>query len=239
MVAIFRVAIVEDSIEEAAEIKSMLERFGKSSKEEFDTVHYPSAMEFLSQRGVFDLIFMDIKMPGINGMEAAEMLRVFDENVPLVFVTSLARLAAKGYAVNAADFIVKPVSYLDFSRSMARVLRLMRRRAGLRVAIPTSNGLRVVSVSSVIYFDIQRHYLSYHLEGGETLRVRKTMQDAVKDFPSEWFVRISSSCTVNMGHIGLVRKDHLVMTDGTELYFSRPKKSAALATIAQFLGRSI
>lgn len=83
---------------------------------------------FIEQyRPDYDLIFLDIQMPGLNGMEAATALRKKDSSVLLVFVTNMAQYAVRGYDVNAAGFILKPVSYYDFLMRMRKCIGICRR----------------------------------------------------------------------------------------------------------------
>ena len=110
---------------------------------------------------------MDIDLPGINGMEAAQILRGYDEQTPLVFVTNLAQYAIKGYQVDALDFMVKPVAYDDFSLRMDRAMRMVRRTSKGTVAIPTPDGIRVVRLDDVLYVDIVKHDLHYTLPGSQ------------------------------------------------------------------------
>ncbi len=62
-------------------------------------------------RADYDIVFMDIELPGINGMEAAHRLREIDQQVILIFVTNMAQFAVKGYEVDALDYIIKPAQY--------------------------------------------------------------------------------------------------------------------------------
>lgn len=76
---------------------------------------------------------MDILMPLPDGMKAAERLRRVDESVCLIFVTNMAQLAIRGYKVGATDFLVKPVSYFDFSMEMDKIVRARAPRQRLHL----------------------------------------------------------------------------------------------------------
>lgn len=99
-----RIAIVEDETEIAETLKSYLKKFFSSLNTDIFTKHFDNAIKFLDQyRFDFDLVFMDINLPGIDGMRATKELREKDRNVTVIFVTSLAQYAIKGYEVNAFD----------------------------------------------------------------------------------------------------------------------------------------
>jgi len=235
---VYRILIVEDTPAEADALRSHLARFSSERDVPLDVQVIPGAFEFVGAHHQADLIFMDIDMPGVNGIEAAEELRTYDDQVPLVFVTNLAQYAVRGYAVDALDFLVKPVTYEAFVPCMERALRAMRRREVQTVTIPSPDGLRVARQDEVLYVDILRHDLHYHLADGSDLRVRGSIR-AVADELGAGFVKVSASCLANLAQVRLVRQGSVVMADGTELFFSRGCRKAALEEIANYVGRSV
>lgn len=122
----YEVLIIEDSQDEAAALQSLLGHYGESNGVTLNVTTYDRADDFISSGRDFDLIFMDIDLPGIDGMEAAHLLRSYDEVTPLIFVTNLSQYALKGYEVNALDFLVKPVTYYDLSLRMRRAKGLTK-----------------------------------------------------------------------------------------------------------------
>ena len=107
-----RIAIVEDDEKYADLLQEYLKKYGEERSEEFCCVMHKNAVVFLNNyKANYDIVFMDIDLPHMNGMTASQKLREVDKQVVLVFVTNLAQMAIKGYEVNAYDFIVKPVSY--------------------------------------------------------------------------------------------------------------------------------
>lgn len=109
----------------AADLKQFMERFGAQENIHFSALHFPDAAQFLDQyQPFYDIVFMDIRMPGIDGMTAAEQLLHVDPAVPLVFVTSMVQFAVQGYSVDVLDFIVKPVKYPAFQLKMKRIISI-------------------------------------------------------------------------------------------------------------------
>lgn len=235
----YRILIVEDTPAEADRLAAHLACYEHETGEAFLVERLTNAIDFLERRPRADLIFMDIQMPGINGMEAAEILRGYDEETPLVFVTNLAQYAVQGYAVDALDFLVKPVSYDAFRPRMDRALRVMRRKVGATVVLPSPEGERIVAMKDIAYVDMLRHDLYYHLVGeAESLRLRGSMKAAEAELSPHGFLRISSGCLVNMAQVKLVRQGSVVLGDGTELFFSRARKRACLEELANYVGGS-
>jgi len=235
----YRILIVEDSPAEADVLRGHLSRYAAEKGLSFAVTVLPSAIEFVNGNHPADLIFMDIDLPGINGMEAAQMLRGYDEQTPLVFVTNLAQYAIKGYQVDALDFMVKPVAYDDFSLRMDRAMRVVRRSANTTVAIPTPDGVRVVRLADILYVDILKHDLHYHLAGeSEPLRLRGTISQLTKDLADKDFLKISAGCVINMAQVERIRQTSVVMSDGTELFYSRSQRKHALERLTAYVGRS-
>ena len=114
----FTVAIVEDEIDAARRLEVCLARYSQDHPDvRFDVTVFSEPTGFLdAYRPVWDIVFMDIEMPNMDGMSAARRLRVLDEQVILIFVTNMAQFAAKGYEVDALDYVIKPFSYNDFER---------------------------------------------------------------------------------------------------------------------------
>ena len=234
----YQILVVEDDAAEADALKLALERYGEENSVTFSIEWMKSAIELPNNRRSFDLIFMDIGLPGISGMEAAEVLRTYDTSTPVIFVTNLAQYAVRGYQVQALDFIVKPIRYGDFAMSMNRALSYIRRNRGRSISISTHDGVRIIDVNDLMYADVMDHNLAYHLSTGETISTRGVLGKLELELSDGPFVRISNSCLVNMAHVRSVLKDSLRITSGEVLYFSRPKRKAALAIITDYLGGS-
>ena len=234
------IALVEDEPEAADVLASFVARYADEKGLELTVTRFGNAMDFEMTHQHFDLVFMDIQMPGINGMEAAQLMRTYDSETPIIFVTNLAQYAVKGYEVDALDFIVKPVTYFNFRMRMDKAMRRIRRNGSRSIAIGTRDGMRVVALSDIEYVEVSKHDLSYHLVGEEEpFVVYGSLVAFEQEVEGGPFVRISNSCLVNMNRIRAVRGGELVMHGGKVLYFSRSRKREAVATITGFLGGSI
>ena len=234
------IALVEDEPEAADVLAAFIARYADEKGLELTVTRFGNAMDFEMTHQHFDLVFMDIQMPGINGMEAAQLMRTYDSETPIIFVTNLAQYAVKGYEVDALDFIVKPVTYFNFRMRMDKAMRRIRRNGSRSIAIGTRDGMRVVALSDIEYVEVSKHDLSYHLVGEEEpFVVYGSLVAFEQEVEGGPFVRISNSCLVNMNRIRAIRGGELVMHGGKVLYFSRSRKREAVATITGFLGGSI
>lgn len=83
----------------------------------------------MGYKAVYDIILMDIEMKFMDGMMAAEEIRKVDTEVIIIFITNSPQYAIKGYAVDALDYVLKPVSYYAFSQRLGRAVERVARRA--------------------------------------------------------------------------------------------------------------
>ena len=235
-----RIWIVEDDPQAAETLRAHLERYAAERGTSFSVEILPSALEFLEGTRPADVVFMDIGLPGVSGMEAAEVMRQTDELTPLIFVTDLAQYAVRGYQVDALDFMVKPVTYEDFALRMGRAMRVMDRNAGGTVSVATDEGLRVIAEKDVVYVEIFRHDLYWHVTGSaQPLHARGTLTRVAEELGAERFCRVSASHLINMGQLALIRPGSIVMSDGTEIVISRRRRREVLETLTRYVGGSL
>lgn len=231
-----RTLIVEDEQEEAQRLIEFVRRYGDAHNESFQIVWLGSAMEMLADKGHYDLVLLDIDLPGINGMEAAQLMRVYDETTPIIFVTNLAKYAVKGYEVGASGFIVKPVSWGNLSMNLARALRTIRQNVGRSIMVPAEDGVRVVPFSQVVYVKVDGHRLTYHLEDGTVLEARGSLGQLEAELEGAPIIRVAKSCLANMDKIVLVRAQGVQMVTGETLPVSRTRKREVTDKITDYLG---
>ena len=167
-------------------------------------------------------------------MDTAECLRQLDLSVALVFVTNLARYAAKGYAVDAMDFLLKPVSYASFAVTVQRALLRCRYNHQPDLLINIPDGVYRISVSRIKYIEVTNHTLVYHTTEG-TLTSAGNLKDVENRLPAGQFVRCNRCYLVNMAFVRAVRGHRLVL-DMDELQISRPKRAAVLDALNNYLG---
>ena len=233
----YRALILEDDPAAADTLRAHLARFGAEKGVRFQVEVLNSTLELLEGDHPCDIYFLDIGLPGINGMEAAQIIRQADESTPIVFVTDLAQYAVRGYSVDALDFMLKPVRYEDFALRMGRALRVLQRNAGATLSLSTADGLRIVRLADIVYVEILKHDLYWHIVGeAEPIRQRGSLKAAEEELGTQSFCRIAASHIVNMAHVVRLRSGSVTMSDGSELAISRSRKAEATEALTRFAG---
>lgn len=234
-----RIGILEDEQEVADKIKSyVLKYFGERGRE-VETFSYPDAFELIeSYHADLDVLFMDIQMNLMNGMEAAKHIRQSDPHVLIVFVTNLAQYAVEGYEVNAFDFILKPVDYHGFSMKLDRICKeLDHRNPGEFINVKTKEGITRLNVSDIAYVEVRAHDLIYHA-GGESFVARGALKNVAQELEKHYFSLCNSCYLVNLAYVRKVNKTVLLST-GDELFVSQGKRKQFMSELAKYIGGTI
>lgn len=216
-------AIVDDSSLDRDNLVRYIDEYAKSHDVDIEPIALPDATSFLREdSSQFSLVFFDIDMPGISGMEAARLLRSVNPDITIVFVTSMPQYALEGYEVEAADYLVKPISYPTFSLKLTRALARVQERSEQSLVIKAADGMVILPVHDVLYIESHGHYLMYHT-AYETYRTRETMTACEKKLESSGFARCNSYYLVNLKQVKAISGSSVkVGTD--ELAMSRSRR---------------
>lgn len=234
-----QVAIVEDRPDEAALLQSYFSKYSEDAEDSFHIVCFSRADTFInSYQPVYDMIFMDIMMPGMNGLDAAKKLREKDRNVVLVFVTNMAQFAVRGYEVEAFDFIVKPVTYRKFTIKMARILvRVRNEQRDTTIQLNLSKDKKWLAPSQIRYVEVVMHKLVFHTTEGE-YSVYGSMKSAEEQLNPAVFSRCNRCYLVNLNYVTGIRGMSVIMGK-EELQMSRSRKKPFVEQLNVFLGENM
>ena len=232
----FSIVIVEDNDMEADILEGYINKFGKINNQKYQIERFHNALELLENyRGSYDIIFMDIMMPHLNGMEGAKKLRELDETVTLIFVTNMAKYAVKGYEVDALDFIVKPVGYSTFEMKFKKALAKISSNAGINIIVSRKGGITRLSSRQVVYIEVTGHKLKYHLMD-DVIEGYGVLAEVEKQLHTCNFLRCNSCYLINPKYILRVQDYLVTMSNGEELQISHPRKKKFMEQLADWLG---
>jgi len=230
-----KAAIVEDESKQLKEFTSQLQRYASEKGQEINVSCFSNAITFLEgYKPLYDVIFMDIQMPYLDGMSAAEKLRRLDTETPLIFVTNMAQMAVRGYDVAAFDFIVKPVRYASLSMKMDRLLKSLSLRQEDKVKVLSEGTVYLLPVRKILYLEVMGHKLVYHTTDGD-YPAYGTMVAAAKDLEGQGFSSCNKCYLVNLRHVKKVEK-FTVTVGNDELQISHPKKKSFMEDLSEYIG---
>lgn len=177
------------------------------------------AQQFLAAQHV-DLIFVDINMPDLSGVE---FVRSLVDRPMVIFTTAYSEYAVEGFKLDAVDYLLKPFSFADFSRSAGKANSLYELRHNQRAGVPEATPealpkdkeyisvkadykVSLVKISDIVYLESEGEYVRMHLADGTTITTLFRLKNMEAALPSDMFMRVHRSYIVNLRCIkGYVR----------------------------------
>ena len=246
---VIKIGIVDDEREARERLRQEIARFEAEERTQFEVLEFDSAASFLSEEGQScDVLFLDIDMPQMTGMELAEKIRETDSGVIIIFCTNLQQFALNGYSVSALGFIVKPVEWYSFHLFLSRAVKALEARESLlengkarRIFVKDGAVSRFIHVSAIKYVEVRRHYLHYNIREEETgqesvIRTRGSMQDAADQLSQYGFARCNVSFLVNMNSITAVSNMNVYIGQ-TVLPIGRTYKDSFMREFSRFMAK--
>ncbi len=218
-----RVAICDDEKIQLSITKTSVENAYNSLDLIVDT--YTSGIELLNAVDVvnYDLIILDIEMPGVNGIDTAKRLRKIEDKTAIVFLTSHVEYALEGYEVNALRYLTKPASTEKLSEIITYLLE--QKKKDKRILLRNSEDVEMVCVADIYYMEAQDQMIRVVTDKGE-YRNRYNLGDYETELSAYGFFRIHRGYLINLGHVLKMTGREIIMEDGAALPISRTKEAA-------------
>lgn len=233
-----RIAIVEDEDKAGEILEQFLQKYSLDNNFECVITRFYNGLDFIGQyQAIFDIVFMDIKMPHLDGMETAKKLRKYDEKVALVFVTNMAQYAIKGYEVNAIDFVLKPINYYEFEMKMVKITDYVKRHEQKYVTVKLEDSLKKIPLSDLEYIEVINHTLIYHVKN-ESFEVYGQLKNIEIMLENDNFLRCHQSYLVNLYHVLEVHKENILVGTHT-IPLSKRKRKEFMTKLADYMGGGI
>ena len=226
-----RIAIVDDEGKIRTQLEGYLAQFARENHLSVECALLSSGDALLQEmdRG-FDILLLDIEMDGIDGMSLARQIRMQSEKVIIIFITNMAQYALEGYEVQALDFMVKPVTYANFSFRMQRALRRLPKQEERYLLIKDGTVSYKLPISRIDYIEVLGHYLIYHI-GEKEYKTRGTIREAQAQLNGCHFSRCHNCFLVNLSHVESVTATD-VKVAGKSIPLSRYRKQEFMQELA-------
>ncbi|MCL2756970.1 MAG: LytTR family DNA-binding domain-containing protein [Coriobacteriia bacterium] len=210
-----RIAICED-IKSEEEILTMLI---KESRLSVSIMSFPTGEAFLEifEKDAFDIIFLDVYMGELTGVQTAERIRELDTQVVIVFTTTSEDFTREGYRLNAYKYMLKPIIYEDVLDSLELATIKRDRAQGATIQIVCDGDPVTLPLADIEFIEASNRRSIFNMEDGSTYATLTTIDALEKLLPSPRFLRSHRAFIVNLDHVVDV-DDDFIMDNGTRAY---------------------
>lgn len=222
-----RIGFCDDNVPALDELQTLLDRYCGERGREIDCVAYRSPLDLMAdiERGArFDVLMLDVLMPGENGIEAAEEIRGYDSNVKIIFLTSSAEFAVESYRVGAYYYQLKPIRGESLFRLLDSALDDCEKERGRSLILRCKSGITRVELRQLEYCEVIRRALLLHLTNGTVLESVGSLDELYRQLePFGGFLRPHRSYIVNLDHVQTVSARAIIMSGQAEIPLPRGK----------------
>ncbi|MDE6023225.1 MAG: LytTR family DNA-binding domain-containing protein [Muribaculaceae bacterium] len=169
--------------------------------------------------GDIDLVFLDINMPMINGIEFAQ---VIPQRTRIIYITAYEQYALQGYKVNALDYLLKPVSYAEFMKAVGKAIEWFSMKDSYDASttpsttspdlltVKADSRLIQIRTDSINYVEVQNDRVVLNRKDGAPITALMSMKEIEEILPTDNFMRIHRSFIVNLSNIEIVERNRIV-----------------------------
>ena len=229
------IAIIEDSGQELSLLERCLQSY-LSSRQVYRVIDtYTSGEAFLENwpSKYYDLVFMNILMEGISGIEVARKIRETDSECLLIFISSSKEYALQGFEVRAFDYLLKPLSEERFQKTMDLCQNELAKHIRY-IEVKESRTLVKIPLNEIIYTDYYNHYIQIHTAARliRSYQQFDVFSPLLLCYPQ--FLCCYRNCIVNMDHVDSVDKHDFVMENGERVPITRGNRNSIYQQYADY-----
>ena len=225
------IAVCDDEKVFLERIETIISEYFDTQKMEYEIDCFCSGEEIAGlceEMKKYDIVFMDINMDNMDGIETAKAMRRFCPDTFLIFVTAFINYTLDGYKVEAIRYVLKDHESLSENIKEALDTVLEKLKIGIKTVVYdfVDVGEKTVFLNQIMYIESDRHKIDFHLkEGGREMvyRIYRKLDEVENDFDSENLVRIHQSYLVNMDYVSDVSRYQVKLENGREIPISKQR----------------
>ena len=233
-----KIAFCDDDMEVLHQMNELLDRYRVERNEDITYAAFQSPFELLTEieKGIRpDILFLDVVMPGQNGMDVAKEIRQYDTNMKIIFLTSSPEFAVESYSVGAYFYQLKPIWEESFFRLMDAVLAECEKKKKNRLILRSKDGITRIDLQQLEYCEVLRRKLLFHLENGAVLESAGSLDDLAGQLMQySNFFRPHRSFLVNMEYIQNISSRSIKMVNDAEIPIPHGKCSEIKNTYMEY-----
>lgn len=233
-----KIAFCDDDMEVLHQMNELLDRYRVERNEDITYVAFQSPFELLTEieKGIRpDILFLDVVMPGQNGMDVAKEIRQYDTNMKIIFLTSSPEFAVESYSVGAYFYQLKPIWEESFFRLMDAVLAECEKKKKNSLILRSKDGITRIDLQQLEYYEVLGRKLLFHLENGAVLESAGSLDDLAGQLMQySNFFRPHRSFLVNMEYIQNISSRSIKMVNDAEIPIPHGKCSEIKNTYMEY-----
>ncbi len=228
------IAICDDEKHMSDHIRAMASDFFRKKNREIYFRTFSSGEELLSYDGQIDILFLDIQMNGMDGMETARKLRASKFRGFLIFITVLKEMVFQSFEVQAYDYLVKPVYDKQFEKTMERLYASMQNASEDSLLVQKGYEGRIIREEEIVFCEIIDRKIYLNLASGEVVDYYERIENLETKLGSHFF-RCHRSYLINLKHLKGYKNGTACMDNGKEVPVSRLRSKEFSSVVLQYM----
>lgn len=209
------IAICDDSHQQQGLIQKAIEKYFKTHGDySIQVICYDNPLLFLEaldQNGGYDILLLDIFMPGINGTEVAKEIRKRKDKTEIIFLTTSDDFAVAAFSLKAVHYLVKPFTQSEFDEAMNRAVASFTKWNVLKISFKlTGGGVKAVDIDDILYIESYKHEQHVQLKDGDALSIRESLnslQEQLDELSPNQFLTPYKGYIVNLEAVHSIEHD--------------------------------
>ena len=215
-------------------IRVMASDFFRKKNKEIHLRTFLSGEELLSYSGPIDILFLDIQMKDMDGMETARKLRADRFRGSLIFITVLKEMVFQSFGVQAYDYLVKPVDKKQFEKTMDRLYTSMCSASGDSLLVQKGYEGRIIPKDEIVFCEIIERKIYLNLASCEVVDYYERIENLETKL-DEYFFRCHRSYLINLKHLKGYKNGTAYMDNGKKVPVSRMRSKEFSSVVLQYM----